>query len=173
MPGDPFSWKILGVSASQWFQDFEVFHVISQRDTAKWGHPKMLALRHFGICGVLRIFAGVLRKFAGVLLVISNVFGGSFHFAHLNPQTLKSTLDIQLPFQKQKNKEFLRVSGVWRRELMDFSRILNLQVCSLFWSGGSNLKVSFNFECHKGMPKWCEMQSFHKFQHSLWTLPWN
>ena len=81
-----------------------MFHVISQRDTAKWGHPKMLALRHFGICGVLRIFAGVLRKFAGVLLVISNVFGGSFHFAHLNPQTLKSTLDIQLPFQKQKKQ---------------------------------------------------------------------
>ena len=79
----------------------------------------MLALRHFGICGFLRIFAGVLRIFAGVLRtfagvlrnfvgvlrVISNVFGGSFHFAHLNPQTLKNTLEIQLPFQKQKNNE--------------------------------------------------------------------
>ena len=34
------------------------------------------------------------------------------------------------------------------------------QMCYLFWSGGSNLKVSFNFECHKGMPKWCETSVF-------------
>ena len=34
------------------------------------------------------------------------------------------------------------------------------QMCYLFWSGGSNLKVSFNFECHKGMPKWCETEVF-------------
>ena len=33
-------------------------------------------------------------------------------------------------------------------------------MCYLFWSGGSNLKVSFNFECHKGMPKWCETSVF-------------
>ena len=87
----------------------------------------MLALRHFGICGFLRIFAGVLRifagvlrtfagvlrKFVGVLRVISSVFGGSFHFAHLNPQpqTLKNTLDIQLPFQNEK-QGIVRVSGV-------------------------------------------------------------
>jgi hypothetical protein len=57
----------------------------------------------------LRVFAEVLRKVAGFLRVISNVFGGSFHFAQLNPQTLKNTLDIQLPFQKQ---GVLGVSGV-------------------------------------------------------------
>jgi hypothetical protein len=39
----------------------------------------------------------------------SNVFSGNFHFAQLNPQTLKNTLDIQLPFQKQ---GVLGVSGV-------------------------------------------------------------
>jgi hypothetical protein len=49
---------------------------------------KMLALRHFGICG----------NFAE----ICGIFAGNFH-EQLNPQTLKSTLDIQLPFQ---NKEF-------------------------------------------------------------------
>ena len=67
---------------------------------------------------------------------------------------------------------------------MDFSRILNLQVCYLFWSGGSNLKVSFNFECHKGMQKSCETAVFPqvstqsvyerdatmKVNGKLWTL---
>jgi len=61
----------------------------------------MLALPHCGLCGFLRVFAGVLQKIAGILRVISNVFGGSFHFVQLNPQTLKYTLDIQLLFQKQ------------------------------------------------------------------------
>jgi len=46
-------------------------------------------------------FADICGSFAGFLRVISNVFSGSFHFAQLNPQTLKNTLDIQLPFQKQ------------------------------------------------------------------------
>ena len=55
------------------------------------------------------------------------------------------------------------------------------QMCYLFWSGGSNLKVSFNFECHKGMPKWCEtavfpqvstqsMNATMKVNGKLWTL---
>ena len=71
MPGDSLSWKISGVSAFQWFQEFEVFHDISQRDTAKWGpstnpeNLKMLALRHFGICGYLREFCENLRDFCG------------------------------------------------------------------------------------------------------------
>ena len=44
MPGDSLSWKISGVSAFQLFQEFEVFHVVSQRDTAKWGHPQTLRI---------------------------------------------------------------------------------------------------------------------------------
>ena len=73
---------------------------------------KMLALPHCEFCGFLRIFAGVLQKIAGFLGVISNVFGGSFHFAQLNLQTLKNTLDIQLPFQKQGVVGVSRVSDV-------------------------------------------------------------
>ena len=44
MPGDSLSWKISGVSAFQLFQEFEVFPVVSQRDTAKWGHPQTLRI---------------------------------------------------------------------------------------------------------------------------------
>ena len=102
------------VSAFQWFQEFQVFRVIWQCDTVKWGHPKPWESENVSSpsFGDLRIFAGVLRKFAGFLQVISNVFSCNFHFAQLNPQTLKNILDIQLPFQKQ---GALGVSGVWRQ----------------------------------------------------------
>ena len=52
----------------------------------------------------LRIFAGVLRIFAGFLPAGNfQRFRWQLHFAQLNPQTLKSTLDIVLP---SKSKEF-------------------------------------------------------------------
>ena len=80
---------------------------ISCHDTSKWGHPQnriiwMLPLRHFGIYNFFS------RKFAGMLWVISTVSSGSFPCVHLNLQTLKNIVDIQLPFQKQ---GVLRVSG--------------------------------------------------------------
>ena len=67
----------------------------------------MLALRHFGICGYLREFCRYLRDFCQ--LVISNVFVGNFHFAQLNPQTLKKHPGHRIAFQKQ---GVLGVSGV-------------------------------------------------------------
>ena len=51
----------------QWFLEFQVFRVIWQCDTVKWGHPqtlriwKTLALRHLGICGYLREFCENVR----------------------------------------------------------------------------------------------------------------
>ena len=83
-----------------------------QRDTES--ENVSLALRHFGICGFLRIFAGVLRifagvsqKFAGFLRAISNVFGGScFHFAHLYLQILKSHPGHPIAFPRTKKQGF-------------------------------------------------------------------
>ena len=43
-PGDSFSSKNSGVSAFQWFQEFQVFHVIWQCDTAKWDHLQTLRI---------------------------------------------------------------------------------------------------------------------------------
>ena len=77
-----------------------------------------------------------LQIFAGFLRVISNVFSGSFHFAQLNPQTLKTPWTSNC---LSKNKDFLefqvfdvkvhrfqRKAGK-HRERRGFSRILNLQ----------------------------------------------
>ena len=126
MPGD-FSWKISGVSAFQWFQEFEVFHDISQRDTAKWGpstnpeNLKMLALRHFGICGYLREFCGYLREFCGHLREFCRSFAencGSFagnfqrfrwQLSLCSPQPSASDIEKHpghpIAFPKTKNKE--------------------------------------------------------------------
>ena len=98
--------EFFGVSAFQWFQEFQVFHVIWQCDTAKWDHPQPWESENVSSPSFweLRIFARVLWKFAGFCAGNSNVFGGSFHFAQ--------PLDIQLPFQTQ---WALGVSSVWRQ----------------------------------------------------------
>jgi hypothetical protein len=52
----------------------------------------------------LRVFADICRSFAehcGIFAGYFQRFRGQLFFAQLNPQTLKNTLDIQLPFQKQ------------------------------------------------------------------------
>ena len=104
IPGNSFSWKNSGVSAFQWLQEFQVFDsaTLPSGAISKLWESENVSSPSFWD---LQICAGVLR-------VISNVFGGNFHFAQLNPQTLKHTLDIQLPFQKQ---GVLGVSGVWRQ----------------------------------------------------------
>ena len=76
-------------------------------------------------------------------------------------------------YLKATSREYFSYILIFRRS--------NISFFYLFWRGSLNLKVSFNFECHKGMLKWCEtavfpqvstqsMNATMKVNGKLWTL---
>ena len=133
-------------------------------------HENDACILHIQISSFVRdIFQDARAKLYNTELAISKLYGHvwttwfSRFFSHWN--SLPSWTELA---QEPSNRLILcwgyftwkHISGIlflraYIREKHHFKCM-----CYLFWSGGSNLKVSFNFECHKGMPKWCETAVF-------------
>ena len=155
------------------FQEFPLF--------SDFKNLKMLALRHFGICGFLRIFAGVLRIFAGVLRKFAGVlrahnfqrFRWQLSLCSPQPSDIEKHPGHPIAFPRTKKtrnfKSFRCLTSRTHGFFQDFESPGVFFV--LVW--GFEFEGLLQLRCHKRMRKWCEtavFPAFHKFQHSLWTL---
>ena len=145
-------------------------------------HENDACILHIHISSFVRdIFQDARAKLYNTELAISKLYGHvwttwfSRFFSHWN--SLPSWTELA---QEPSNRLILCWGYFTWKQYLGNTFLTCLYPCEspgvffvLVW--GFEFEGLLQLRCHKRMRKWCEtavFPAFHKFQHSLWTLPW-